>query len=99
LSGHDFVDVLRFIWRTLRRDPRRLRGPGAVVLGLTSLLLVALLVLRILSERNIPNIEPLLGTFDVVIAILTAVFLLEVVLAALGFEILRIEAEGSPDDE
>jgi len=69
------------------------------VLGLSALLLVALLVLRALAARNIPGIEPLLDTFDTVIAILTAVFLLEVVLAALGFEILRIEAMGSPDEE
>lgn len=86
------MDVLAFIWRSFRRERGRWRRIGVVALAVTLLLLAGVVTIRVLAARNVPEVDPLLGTLDVVTLLLGGTFLAQLLLAAVNFEILRIEA-------
>lgn len=62
------------------------------MLGVTICFAVALLVIRWLSLRNVPDIEGLVNTLDVAIFVLLGLVLLQLGTWALSLEILRLEA-------
>jgi hypothetical protein len=86
------MDVLRFIWRNVRKKPERLRRLALFSVVATLALLACLVTLRVLAARNVPEVAPLLGTLDVVILLLSGTFLAQILVGAVHVEILRLQA-------